>query len=242
MATNAHQAPPADKLIVTSGIVRETVARMSATLCGATLKLHRCHQAFLYFLNPLRSVSVDKCHDTTVMLGPVCGTVQVTGCRGLRLVTVCRRLVVSDSAGCTFHITTPTRPLFAGNRNDSLTLAPFHTYYPQLEEHMRTAGLGVVPNFWDTPLCVALDGSLDAPPCWRLMEPAAFFPFHTPFQMAGETRRPPGSLPYRYQRALDERRASTEQWNRLVADAKLSKEQVAKFQVSAEIAIARPDL
>ncbi|XP_037079265.1 TBCC domain-containing protein 1-like [Pollicipes pollicipes] len=93
MATNAHLAPPADKLIVTSAIYKETVARMSPTLCCATLKLHRCHQAFLYFLSPLRNVSIDKCHETTVVLGPVLGTVQLTGCRGVRLVVVCRRLV-----------------------------------------------------------------------------------------------------------------------------------------------------
>ncbi|KAF0304253.1 TBCC domain-containing protein 1 [Amphibalanus amphitrite] len=230
MATNAHVAPPGDKLIVTSAIHKETVARLSPTLCGATLKLHRCHQAFLYFLSPLRNVSIDKCHDTTVALGPVSGTVQLTGCRAVRLVAICRRLVVSDSVGCTLHVTTPTRPLLAGNRNDSLTLAPYHTHYPALEEQMLQAGLGVVPNFWDQPLCLALDGSVGAPPCWRLLEPAAFYPFHTPFPMAGATRRSPGSLPYRYQRVLQERRAKTEQWNKMMAETGLNKEQIAKFQ------------
>jgi len=59
---------------------------------------------------------------------------------------------------------TPNRPLvFTGN--DSLVFAPYHTHYPQLELHMRQAGLQPSPNKWDRPLYVGMDcddGTIDA--------------------------------------------------------------------------------
>ena len=67
------------------------------------------------------------------------------------------------SKSCRLHVMTPNRPLvFTGN--DSLVFAPYHTHYPQLEAHMRQAGLQPSPNKWDQPLHVGTDndGTMDA--------------------------------------------------------------------------------
>ena len=59
--------------------------------------------------------------------------------------------VDSGSKSCRLHVMTPNRPLvFSGN--ESLTFAPYHTHYPQLESHMLRAGLQSQPNLWDEPL------------------------------------------------------------------------------------------
>jgi len=50
---------------------------------------------------------------------------------------------------------TPNRPLVSVG-NDSLVFAPYHTYYPQLEAHMRQVGLQPTPNYWDQPLYVGM--------------------------------------------------------------------------------------
>ena len=47
----------------------------------------------------------------------------------------------SGSTLCTFHLLTPNPPVILSS-NDSVQLAPFHTYYAKLEEHMAQAGIG----------------------------------------------------------------------------------------------------
>ncbi len=61
----------------------------------------------------------------------------------------------SGSTLCTLHMLTPTRPLVLGG-NDSITLAPYHTHYPLLNQHMARVGLASHPNLWDQPLCIGM--------------------------------------------------------------------------------------
>lgn len=48
---------------------------------------------------------------------------------------------------------TPTRPLILGG-NDSITLAPYHTHYPLLQQHMGRVGIASQPNLWNQPLAI----------------------------------------------------------------------------------------
>ncbi|KAM9710395.1 TBCC domain-containing protein 1 isoform 2-T4 [Menidia menidia] len=157
IARNTHTAPPGSRMVLMSQVFKQTLAKTSEKLTGANIKIHRCSDAFIYLLSPLRSVSVDKCRDTTVVLGPVETSVHVHGCQNLRLVCVAGRVAVGGSSRCTVHALTPTRPLLLPG-NAGVTLAPFHTFYPALEDHMAAAGLAVVPNLWDQPLGLGADG------------------------------------------------------------------------------------
>lgn len=38
--------------------------------------------------------------------------------------------------------------------NDTILLAPYHTFYSNVEEHMNKIGVGSSRNLWDQPLCV----------------------------------------------------------------------------------------
>ena len=59
----------------------------------------------------------------------------------------------SGSTLCFLHLLIPNRPLILSG-NDTIVLAPYHTYYGKLEEHMMKAGISLQPNLWDQPLCV----------------------------------------------------------------------------------------
>lgn len=59
----------------------------------------------------------------------------------------------SGSTLCVLYLLTPQRPLILGG-NDTILLAPYHTFYPQLESHMTQVGLGEARNLWDQPLCI----------------------------------------------------------------------------------------
>ncbi|XP_035460237.2 crystallin, gamma S2 isoform X1 [Scophthalmus maximus] len=243
IARNTHTAPPGSKMVLMSQVFKQTLAKTSDKLNGANIKIHRCSDAFIYLLSPLRSVSLDKCRDSLVVLGPVETSVHVHSCHNVRVVCVAGRVAVSASSRCTIHALTPTRPLLLPGNTD-LTLGPFHTFYPSLEDHMASAGLAVVPSAWDGPLLLGAEGlvnpslNMTSNPdaaCYRLLPPAEFHLLVVPFQTEGDTCEVPGGLPAPYQAALDERRRRIENWQKTVMESRLNKEQKRQFQELVEV-------
>ncbi|KAM9851208.1 LOW QUALITY PROTEIN: TBCC domain-containing protein 1 [Aulostomus maculatus] len=243
IARNTHMAPPGSKMVLMSQVFKQTLAKTSEKLTGANIKIHRCSDAFIYLLSPLRSVNVDKCRDTTVVLGPVETSVHMHSCQNVRLVCVAGRIAVGACSRCTVHALTPTRPLLLPGNTD-ITLGPFHTFYPSLEDHMASVGLAVVPNVWDQPLLLGTEGLVNPSPntssnpdpaCYHLLPPAEFHTLVVPFQMEGDTCEVPGGLPPKYQTALDEKQKRIQTWQRTVTEARLNKEQRRKFQELVEV-------
>lgn len=170
-----------------------------------------------------RSVTVDKCQDCTVVLGAVETSVHLHRCQNVQVVCVTARIIVSASSSCTIHALTPTRPLLLPGNTD-ITLAPFHTFYPSLEDHMASVGLAVIPNAWDQPLLLGSEGLMGPdPPCYRLLPPAEFHMLVVPFKMEGDTCEVPGGLPVQYQAALDEKERRIQKWQKTVMEAQLNK-------------------
>uniref|UniRef100_A0A8C3A5Y2 TBCC domain-containing protein 1 n=1 Tax=Cyclopterus lumpus TaxID=8103 RepID=A0A8C3A5Y2_CYCLU len=243
IARNTHTAPPGSKIVLMSQVFKQTLAKTSDKLTGANIKIHRCSDAFIYLLSPLRSVSVDKCRDCTVVLGPVETSVHIHSCQNLRVVCVAGRIAVGVSSRCTIHALTPTRPLLLPGNAD-ITLGPFHTVYPSLEDHMASVGLAVVPNAWDRPLLLGNEGLVNPslntssnadPACYRLLPPAEFHALVVPFQTEGDTCEVPGGLPPPYQAALDEKQRRIQNWQETVMEARLNKEQKRQFQELVEV-------
>ncbi|XP_071400703.1 TBCC domain-containing protein 1 isoform X1 [Centroberyx affinis] len=238
IARNTHTAPVGSKMVLMSQVFKQTLAKDSDKLTGANIKIHRCSDAFIYLLSPLRSVSVDKCRDSTVVLGPVETSVHIHSCENVRVVCVAGRVAVGASSHCILHVLTPTRPLLLPGNTD-ITLGPFHTHYPCLEDHMASVGLAVVPNAWDRPLLLGAEGlvtpslSSSSNPdsaCYRLLPLAEFHSLVVPFQMEGDTCEVPGGLPPPYQGALEEKQQRIQNWQKTVMEAQLNKEQRRQFQ------------
>ncbi|XP_030643411.1 TBCC domain-containing protein 1 [Chanos chanos] len=233
IARNTHVAPLGSRVVLMSQVYKQTLAKDSDKLARTNLKLHRCNEAFIYLLSPLRSVSLDKCRNSTVVLGPVETIVHVQSCENVRVVCVTGRLAVGASSHCTIHVLTPMRPLLLPG-NTALTLGPYHTHYPSLEDHMAAVGLAVVPNAWDQPLLFGAEGSAPDTSCYRLLPPTEFCPLVVPFKMEGDTCEIPGGLPPAYQKALECREQRVQEWQRTVKDAHLNKEERRQFQALVE--------
>lgn len=54
IARNTHAAPPGSKIVLMSQVFKQTLAKTSDKLTGANIKIHRCSEAFIYLLSPLR--------------------------------------------------------------------------------------------------------------------------------------------------------------------------------------------
>ncbi|XP_023931490.1 TBCC domain-containing protein 1-like, partial [Lingula anatina] len=98
IATNAHLVPRehimGNKVIIMSQVCKQTISRSSGTLEMATVKVHRCHFAYLYLLSPIRSVSIEKCRNSTIILGAVDTVVHVNACEQVTVIGACRRFSV----------------------------------------------------------------------------------------------------------------------------------------------------
>ncbi|XP_062067181.1 TBCC domain-containing protein 1 isoform X2 [Lepus europaeus] len=231
IACNTHVAPRRHRMVVMSQVCKQTLAKSSDTLLGAHVKIHRCNESFIYLLSPLRSVTIEKCRNSTFVLGPTETALHLYSCDNVKVIAVCRRLSVSSTTDCIFHILTPTRPLILSG-NQRVTFAPFHTHYPMLEDHMARTGLATVPNYWDNPMVVCKENSDTS--VFRLLPPSEFYVFITPFEMEGDTTEIPGGLPSAYQKALDLREQKIQIWQKTVKEARLTKDQRKQFQVLVE--------
>nr|XP_002716505.1 TBCC domain-containing protein 1 [Oryctolagus cuniculus] len=231
IACNTHVAPRRHRMVVMSQVCKQTLAKSSDTLLGAHVKIHRCNESFIYLLSPLRSVTIEKCRNSTFVLGPTETALHLYSCDNVKVIAVCRRLSVSSTTDCIFHILTPTRPLILSG-NQRVTFAPFHTHYPMLEDHMARTGLATVPNYWDNPMVVCKENSDTS--VFRLLPPSEFYVFITPFEMEGDTTEIPGGLPSTYQKALDLREQKIQIWQKTVKEAHLTKDQRKQFQVLVE--------
>nr|XP_042089344.1 TBCC domain-containing protein 1 isoform X2 [Ovis aries] len=231
IACNTHVAPRMHRMVVMSQVYKQTLAKSSDTLVGAHVKIHRCNESFIYLLSPLRSVTIEKCRNSTFVLGPIQTALHLHTCDNVKVIAVCHRLSISSTTGCIFHILTPTRPLILSG-NQRVTFAPFHTHYPMLEDHMARTGLATVPNYWDNPMILCRENS--SPSVFRLLPPCEFYVFIIPFEMEGDTTEIPGGLPSAYQKALSQREKKIQVWQKTVKEARLTKDQRKQFQVLVE--------
>ncbi|XP_007898282.1 TBCC domain-containing protein 1 [Callorhinchus milii] len=227
IACNTYTAPKGHKVVVMTQVYKQTLAKSSDQLNGAHVKIHRCNDSYIYLLSPLRSVSIEKCRNSTFVLGPVQTSIHIHSCDNVKIIAICHRLSTSSSTLCTFHCLTPTYPLIMSG-NTSLIFGPYHTYYPMLEDHMARTGIATLPNYWDKPMCIGLDNC--ETPVYQLLSPKEFYVFVIPFEMEGDTTEIPGGLPPQYEKAKRHREQKIQIWQKTVKEAGLSKEQRKQFQ------------
>ena len=149
-----------------------------------------------------------------------------------QLVPIIYLFAFSSSTLCTCHLLTPNPPVILSG-NDSLMLAPYHTFYPKLEDHMSEAGIGADRNMWDQPLCIGPDHRAESP-IWEVMPTQDFFTLNIPFEMEGSTHAVPGGLPSKYQRAVLHRHRQIDSWQKTMKEAGLTREQRKEFQTMVE--------
>nr|CAB3266848.1 TBCC domain-containing protein 1-like [Phallusia mammillata] len=261
--TNAYYAPNNSKLIFFTQCSNQTIARQSDILDGSYVKLHRCHDTHFYLLSPLRCVTIEKCTGSTFVLGPVAVAVRIVGCTNITLIAPCRFIVVSASSEVVLYVTTPTQPIISSDNNtlssQPITLAPYNTFYPELESHLASIGLTVSPQTdqWNNPVCVGNSGNIslsqsrlsnsfkgagdmtDMQALFKIMKPSDFYLFTIPFKpntssIDCSTSEIPGGLPAEYAQAVKGKQRATERWKRAVKESSMTKDERKQFQSLVE--------
>ncbi|KAG6467904.1 hypothetical protein ZIOFF_072469 [Zingiber officinale] len=96
-----------------------------------------------------------KENDATVILGAVGKAVRVEHCERVQIIAAVKRMRIANCLECVFYLGVNQQPLFDGD-NHKLQVAPFNTYYAQLEEHLSQVGVDSNINRWGEPLVLGM--------------------------------------------------------------------------------------
>ncbi|PON81062.1 Protein XRP [Trema orientale] len=137
------------------GISKTSLVKQASDFKGSSVKVLNCHDTVIYILAPLKYATVYGCSDATVVLGAVGKAVRVEHCERVHVITAAKRVCIANCRECVFFLGVNQRPLMVGD-NHKLQVAPYNTFYSQLEEHMSEVGIEATINRWDEPLALGV--------------------------------------------------------------------------------------
>ncbi|CAN6994560.1 unnamed protein product [Brassica rapa subsp. trilocularis] len=197
---------------IIEGVSKTSLFKQASDLKGRSVKVANCHDSVIYLLAPLRYATVYGCSDSTIVLGAAGKAVRVEHCERVHVIAATKRICIANCRECVFFLGVNQRPLIVGD-NHKLQVAPYNTFYSDLEKHMTEVGIVPTINRWNESLALgAVDphDSLSHPngasdkqsESASSMDPNQFTNFLIPNWFAGEalgsTKDNPFPLPAAY--------------------------------------------
>ncbi|XP_039013502.1 TBCC domain-containing protein 1-like [Hibiscus syriacus] len=137
------------------GISKSSYVKQASNLNNSSVKVINCHDSVVYVLAPLRYATIYGCSDATIVLGAVGKAVRVEHCERVHVIIASKRVCIVNCRECLFYLGVNQRPLIVGD-NHKLQVAPYNTFYSQLEEHMTEVGIVATINRWDEHLALGV--------------------------------------------------------------------------------------
>lgn len=137
------------------GISKSSFVKQASDLKGSSVKVLNCHDSVIYILSPLKYATIYGCSDATIVLGAVGKAVRIEHCERVHVIAAAKRVCIASCRECVFFLGVNQRPLIVGD-NHKLQVAPYNTFYSQLEEHMTEVGIEATINKWDEPLALGM--------------------------------------------------------------------------------------
>ncbi|CAL5420895.1 unnamed protein product [Camellia sinensis] len=145
------------------GISKSSYVKQASDLKGSSVKFSsqqgviNCHESVIYILAPLRYATIYGCSDTTIVLGAVGKAVRVEHCERVHVIVAAKRICIANCRECVFFLGVNQRPLIVGdNHKLQGKVAPYNTFYSQLEAHMDQVGIEATINRWDDPVALGV--------------------------------------------------------------------------------------
>ncbi|XP_059646361.1 uncharacterized protein LOC132292625 isoform X1 [Cornus florida] len=137
------------------GISKSAYLKQAPDVKGSSMKVLNCHECVIYILAPLRYATIYGCSDATIVIGAVGKAVRVEHCERVHVITAAKRICIANCRECVFFLGVNQRPLIVGD-NHKLQVAPYNTFYSQLEEHMSQVGIEATVNKWDESVALGV--------------------------------------------------------------------------------------
>ncbi|TYH88108.1 hypothetical protein ES332_D01G164800v1 [Gossypium tomentosum] len=153
--SSAKASPSARSPCFVEGVSKSSYVKQASDLKSSSVKVINCHDSTIYILAPLRYAIIYGCSDATIVLGAVGKAVRVEHCERVHVIIAAKRVCIANCRECVFFLGVNQRPLFVGD-NHKLQVAPYNTYYSQLEEHLTEVGIVSTINRWDEALSISV--------------------------------------------------------------------------------------
>ncbi|KAG8503394.1 hypothetical protein CXB51_001319 [Gossypium anomalum] len=153
--SSAKASPSARSPCFVEGVSKSSYVKQASDLNSSSVKVINCHDSTIYILAPLRYAIIYGCSDATIVLGAVGKAVRVEHCERVHVIIAAKRVCIANCRECVFFLGVNQRPLFVGD-NHKLQVAPYNTYYSQLEEHLTEVGIVSTINRWDEALSISV--------------------------------------------------------------------------------------
>nr|XP_037288925.1 protein XRP2-like [Rhipicephalus microplus] len=146
--------------------VDTTVTKCSGNVNGQQFVIRNCHNASLYILDHINSVTIDDCVNCNIVLGPTQGSVFLRNCNNVRLASACQQLRARDCSAVDSWLCCSTQPSIEScseMRFGCLTME-----FEQFSEQLQKAQLSPFNNHWSE----VYDFTPTPPePNWSLLPP-----------------------------------------------------------------------
>ncbi|GMI64722.1 hypothetical protein like AT3G57890 [Hibiscus trionum] len=152
-SSSAKASQSTRNLFFIEGVSKSSYVKKASDLKHSSVKVINCHDSVIYILAPLRYATIYGCSDATIVLGAVGKAVRVEHCERVHVIVAAKRVCIANCRECLFFLGVNQRPLIVGD-NHKLQVAPYNTFYSQLEEHMTQVGIKATINKWDEPLAL----------------------------------------------------------------------------------------
>nr|XP_016470057.1 PREDICTED: TBCC domain-containing protein 1-like [Nicotiana tabacum] len=217
------------------GISKTSYVRQPNDLKGSSVKVVNCHESVIYILAPLKYATVYGCSDATIFLGAVGKAVRVEHCERVHVIAAAKRICIINCRECVFFLGVNQTPLVVGD-NHKLQVAPYNTFYSQLEEHLNVVGIDPAINKWDEPVALGVvdpHDSLSHPAgvsdvqteSASRIDPDQFTNFLIPHwfegEQSGSTKNNPFPLPDAYMASQQRRQKNLEEIKQSLREAEL---------------------
>lgn len=106
--------------------------------------LSNCHVSVFDYTGQFM---VDQCKNSTLVIGPVRGSIFVRDCENMTIHVACQQFRCRDLKNCTIYLFAQNDPVIEAS--SGLRFAPFNIAYPCLRQHAEKAQLDVNLNKWE---------------------------------------------------------------------------------------------
>ncbi|XP_042053776.1 TBCC domain-containing protein 1-like [Salvia splendens] len=238
----ASSAKPSSSLrgpSLIEGISKSSCVKQTSDIKGTSVKVVNCHESVIYILAPVKYATVYGCSDATIVLGAVGKAVRVEHCERVHLISTTKHICIANCRECVFFLGVNQKPLIVGD-NHKLQVAPYNTFYPQLEEHMNQVGIDPKVNNWDKLVILGVidphdslshpaGGSDTQSESATCLDPDHYTNFVIPSsvasEQAGSTIDNPFSLPGPYLASQQKNHKSLEEVKQLLRNTELDETQ-----------------
>ena len=126
----------------------EVCFRKPGSVKGQQFIIENCKDSSIYIYDNSAMVTIDKCENCVIFLGPIKGSVFIRNCKNLKCAIACQQFRSRDCQKIETFLYCQTQPIIESSTGMKFSCFQYH--YPELEEQFLLADLSVYNNTWST--------------------------------------------------------------------------------------------